>query len=59
MSIKSVKFHIKSNDYFGTLATIISMVKQQPNNIKDNQDILDDVEKQLIFLQHNYKIVKK
>lgn len=59
MSIKSVKFHIKSDDYFSTLATIISMVKQQPNNIKDNRDILDDVEKQLIFLQGNYKIVKK
>jgi hypothetical protein len=59
MSIKSIKFHIKSNDYFGTLATIISMVKQQPENIKSNQNILNRLEKQLMFLQNNYRIVKK
>ena len=59
MSIKSLKFHIKSNDYFGTLATIISIVWQQPESLGDNIKVLTRIEKDLVFLQNNYKIVKK
>jgi hypothetical protein len=43
MSISSVKFHVKSDDYFGTLATILSLVKQ---------DILDDK----VIKKHHIKI---
>ena len=35
MSIKSLKFYIKSNDYFETLATIISIIRQQSESLKD------------------------
>jgi ribosomal protein S28E/S33 len=62
MSQKSVKFHIKSDDYFGTLATVISLVKQ---NIKKgeitklNIKMLNNAEKDLIHLQNRYKVVKK
>ena len=61
MSKETVKFHIKTNDYFGTLATVLSLVRQ---TIKDNEfietniKVLDNLEKDLIFLQKEYKIVK-
>ena len=65
MSKKSIEFHVKSNDYFGTLATVLSMVRQ---NIESHQDknsnltnlkILKKLEKDLMFLHNNYKIDKK
>lgn len=59
MSQKSVKFHIKSNDYFGTLATILSLIKQAPENIYENIKSLNKLEKDLMFLQKEYKIIKK
>lgn len=59
MSQKSIKFHIKSNDYFGTLATILSMIKQTPESITSHIKSLDKLEKDLMFLQNNYKIIKK
>ncbi len=52
----SVSFHVKSADYFGTIATIISLWKENgqiPNN--DFKMILED----LLDLQNNYEIKKK
>jgi hypothetical protein len=53
---ESVSFHVKSADYFGTIATIISLWKQN-NKIpdKDFKDLLGD----LRDLQENYIIKKK
>lgn len=59
MSQKIVKFHIKSNDYFGTLATVLSMTKQVPKYIEKHIESLDKLEKDLMFFQKEYKIVKK
>lgn len=59
MSIKTVKFHIKSGDYFGTLATILSLIKQNPQYIFQNTKTLNLLEKDLMFLQKEYKIIKK
>lgn len=60
MSQKSLKFHIKSDDYFGTLAAILSLVNQSLK-IKDktNIKIFANLEKDLLYLQKEYKIVKK
>lgn len=61
MSQKSVKFHIESGDYFGTLATVLSFIRQ---TIKDNKfklvniKTLNNLEKDLIFLQKECKIKK-
>lgn len=55
MSQKTVKFHINSNDYFGTLATILSMLRQSPEYIKDHIKSLNKIEKDLMFLQKNIK----
>jgi len=59
MSQKSVKFHIKSDDYFGTVATILSIIKQTPECIEKHVKSFDKIEKDLMFLQKNYKIIKK
>ena len=60
----SVKFHVASDDYFGTMATILSLLKQQ---IKKNdgprtavlKKTLRNLEKDLLFLQKNYQIKPK
>jgi hypothetical protein len=57
----STKFHISQDDYFGTIATILSLWRQ---NIEKNPDIinpdfyktLSEVEKDLSWLQKNYQI---
>lgn len=59
MSQKSIKFHIKVGDYFGTLATVLSLIKQTPESINKHIRSLDKLEKDLVFLQNNFKIVKK
>lgn len=57
MSQKSVKFHIKSGDYFGTLASVLSLIKElgDKGNLKLFKKIISD----LMFLQKNYIIIKK
>jgi len=60
-SIKSLRFHIKSQDYFGTLATVLSLSKQNLEagaNKKQIAKVLEYAEEQLVYLQENYKIVK-
>ena len=59
MSQKSVKFHVTSDDYFGTVATIVGLIRYLPENIKQNAKALNRLEKDLMFLQREYKIVKK
>ena len=59
MSQKSIKFHIKVGDYFGTLATVISLIKQTPEYISQHIKSLDKLEKDLVYLQEKYKIIKK
>jgi hypothetical protein len=51
--LMELEFHIESEDYFGTLATVISVSNDA--NKKISQEIIND----LIYLQENYKIVKK
>lgn len=57
----SVRFHVASDDYFGTIATVISLLKQQSK--KDDSEktaILDkafkNLENDLMYLQKNYQI---
>lgn len=63
---KSVSYHVKQHDYFGTLATIISLLMQ---NLKSDNDFiknrklmiktLKNLEKDLNFLQAKYNISLK
>jgi hypothetical protein len=62
MSLKSLKFHIKSDDYFGTLATVLNLINEK--NLKhelleEDSQIIKKIIKNLIFLQENYKIIEK
>lgn len=57
----SVKFHVKNNDYFGTIASILSLIKQELK--KDGcadaavfEKIFKNLEDDLLFLQKNYHI---
>lgn len=57
------KFHIKSGDYFGTIATILSLLKQKINNNGAGSAVINktlkNLEKDLLFLQKNYQIKPK
>ncbi len=57
----SVRFHVKNNDYFGTIAAILSLIKQEikkdgRTNAATFNKILSNLEEELLFLQNNYQI---
>lgn len=57
----SVKFHVENNDYFGTIAAILSLIKQELKkddnaNAVTFSNILKNIEDELLFLQKNYHI---
>ena len=64
----SIKYHIEKDDYFGTIATVISLIYQKLKNDKteDLKEIkkekkqllqtLKGLEQDLVFLQNNYQI---
>lgn len=55
-----IKFHITSDDYFGTLATILDLMKQEKIKIdKKHSKLLEKLKDDLLFLQKHYKITKK
>jgi len=64
---ESVKSHVKKEDYFGTIATILSLIEQDLNSLKTNNkkellkinQTLKNLEKDLLYLQKNYQINNK
>ena len=54
----NLEFHIKSNDYFGTLATILNLIEQNNQLAKEERKALNNIVKDLMHLQENY-IIKK
>ncbi len=61
----SVKFHVENNDYFGTAATLVALIRQQLSvQIKKaparDRDLIDkafkNLEHDLLHLQDNYQI---
>ena len=65
MHKKQLEKHIESDDYFGTLATVLNMARQtlekDMRGPKKNWHIklLQRLEEDLMYLQKNYKIEKK
>jgi len=60
----SVKYHISQDDYFGTIATIISLIKQRINKNPakcplDFKETLGSLESDLVWLQNNYQITPR
>ncbi len=64
---QNLEFHIRSDDYFGTLATVLSTLqqvaeknRQEMNLMYDKQNKqLQDLKSDLMWLQENYKVIKK
>ena len=60
--IEYLKFHVKSKDHFGTLATILHLFRLdvlEKKFIYDKDKVLEKIIKDLVYLQDNYKIIKK
>jgi len=60
MDEKSLQFHIKENDYFGTLATVLDLVSQdlRRKGLHSNAEILSRLRDRLMYLQQGYRIEK-
>ncbi|MFH1030670.1 MAG: hypothetical protein V1770_05425 [bacterium] len=64
---KNLKFHLESNEYFGILAAILDLAGQiAEQKIRELEKInqaqsklLKGLKEDLMYLQENYKIVKK
>lgn len=52
---ETIRFHVDSEDYFGTLAAILGLLIQKPELIK--HPALREVQNDLLILQKNYSIV--
>ena len=64
MDEATTKFHVHRDDYFGTVATILGLIRQsmeknRPQNWRHLCLTLAHVEKDLAYLQSNYQIVAK
>ena len=60
--LEQVKFHVRSDDYFSTLATILDLTRQiigKNKNLARSEAQLGRLRDELMFLQNNYKIVEK
>lgn len=61
--IKGVRFHIKSSDYFGTLASVLNILKEKIEKIEKTEEkelmiiILKNTIKDCLYLQKNYSII--
>jgi hypothetical protein len=53
-----LQFHIKENDYFGTLATVLDLVSQDLRRRGDrgNAETLGRLRDPLMYLQQGYRI---
>lgn len=63
--IKGVRFHVKSSDYFGTLASILTILEEKLSKNMEKEDkelirkILKNSIKDCLYLQKNYSIIAK
>jgi hypothetical protein len=61
MAKKNLHFHIRSGDYFGTLATVLDLLRQdlgRSGHRKRNARVLKQITRELLYLQSAFKIVK-
>lgn len=59
MNKRILEFHVRSNDYFGTLATILSIIMQSSNNGQECKRIMKSMIIDLIYLQKEFIIIRK
>ncbi|MCK9351609.1 MAG: hypothetical protein WCT49_01255 [Candidatus Paceibacterota bacterium] len=56
---KSLEFHVLSDDYFQTLATVLDLFRQMTPQQKNGERLLLGLTDDLLYLQKNYKIEPK
>ena len=57
--IKALQSHIEQGDYFGTLATILDLLRQGLVKKELEREILKGLTDDLLYLQDHFKIVKR
>ena len=58
-NIDQLKSHVRADDYFGTLASILYLLRQEYKNqefIDKYGEIMDEIIEELIYLQENFTI---
>lgn len=62
MDKERLQFHLETNDYFGTLATVLDLMKQTVDRegfTKENGELLERLRDNLSDLQAHYVIMPK
>lgn len=58
--LEKINFHVKADDYFATLATVLDLMQQEQLNPEiDHSKILTQLKEELLILQKKYRIIKK
>ena len=60
MNEEDLQFHIGAGDYFGTLATILDLMRQEigkPRSRMRHSEMLRRKAEELVYLQLNFRIV--
>ena len=57
--IKSLEFHIEQGDYFGTLATLLDLLRQGIVERDREERTLKDLTGDLLYLQKHFEIIKQ
>ena len=59
---KGIQFHVVSDDYFGTKATVVDLVRQDANRIgygPRHNDAFERVRDEWVYMQEEYKIIDR
>lgn len=61
MTQESIEFNIQSGDYFGTLATVLDLLRQdaQHGYTEKHDATLQRVRDELIYLQQGFRITRR
>lgn len=57
--IKSIEVHVRNDDYFGTLATVLDLLRQdmeKSGGKRANKELLKRLRDDLVYFQENYKV---
>jgi hypothetical protein len=60
MNDRSLQFHIQQNDYFGTLATVLNLLRQDlaRRRYQRHAETLTRLRDELVYLQRSHRIEK-
>jgi hypothetical protein len=62
MNQTPLEFHISADDYFGTLATVLDLLRQEMERRgrrKHHAQVLMRMTEDLVYLQRNFRIERK